>query len=259
MALTQMGCEPGMRAWLSRDSSVPTCLARLLSAAACGLLLTGFARIEDRVQVHGDGSAMVRRHAEFQDWSGWARLTGEARDKVDARDARHATLVCDMARRVGWSACEVSGNVVELERGFGKDDSPFSGADPGRAYLAIDRYLDHPLSRPMLRPALLGLQVGDDEQRTRALLQGMGYRHQLEVVMPGDIRLLLGREVPGIGRSVRFDLMAPEPPPGVDFDRDGANFIESSAGLLHSRWFPGLVLGLLALGGIVVVRRLRNG
>lgn len=259
MALTQMGCEPVIHARFPRGSSAPAWLARVLSAVACTLLLTGFARIEDRVEVHGDGSATVRRHAEFQDWSGWARLTGEARDKVDAREARHAALVCEMAARVGWSACEVSGNVVELERGFGKDDSPFSGADPGRAYLAIDRYLDHPLSRPMLRPALLGLQSGDDGQKTRALLQGMGYRHQLEVVMPGDIRLLLGREVSGIGRTVRFDLMDPEPPPGVDFDKDGANFIESSAGLLHSRWFPGLVLGLLALGGLVVVRRLRNG
>lgn len=259
MALMRMGCEPGMHARSSHDSSAPAWLARVLSAVACTLLLTGFARIEDRVEVHGDGSATVRRHAEFQDWSGWARLTGEAQDKVDAREARHAALVCDMAARVGWSACEVSGNVVELERGFVKDDSPFSGADPGRAYLAIDRYLDHPLSRPMLRPALLGLQSGDDAQKTRTLLQGMGYRHQLEVVMPGDIRLLLGREVSGIGRTVRFDLMDPEPPPGVDFDRDGANFIESSAGVLHSRWFPGLVLGLLALAGIVVIRRLRNG
>lgn len=259
MGLMRMESEPGMHARFARDSSAPAWRARVLAAVACTLLLTGFARIEDRVEVHGDGSATVRRHAEFQDWSGWARLAGETQNKVDARDARHAAMVCDMAERVGWSACEVSGNVVDLERGFDKNDSPFSGADPGRAYLAIDRYLDHPLSRPMLRPALLGLQAGDDDRKTRTLLQGMGYRHQLEVVMPGDIRLLLGREVSGIGRSVRFDLMAPEPPPGVDFDRDGANFIESSAGLLHSRWFPGLVLGLLALGAIAFIRRLRNG
>jgi hypothetical protein len=233
-------------------------LRPLLLAVACSLFLTGFARVEDRVQVHGDGSATLHRRAEFQDWAGWSRLTGETQRKADAREARHAKTICEVAKRIGWSDCKVTDNVVELEHGFDKDSSPFSGSGSGRAYLAIDRYLAHPLSRPMLQPALLGLQ-SSDAPKARALLQGMGYRHQLEVTMPGEIDLLLGREVSGVGRSVRFDLMAAEPPPGVDFEKDGANFIESPAGLLHSRWFPGLVLGVLALAGIALIRRLRNG
>jgi hypothetical protein len=233
-------------------------LKPLLLAAVCSLFLTGFARIEDRVQVYGDGSAKVHRHAEFQDWTAWPRLVGEKQRKTAAREAQHAKTICEVAKRVGWSDCKVTGNVVELEHGFDKDSSPFSGSESGRAYLAIDRYLAHPLSRPMVQPALLGLQ-STDAPKARALLHGMGYRHALEITMPGEIQRLLGRQVSGIGRIARFDLMASEPPPGVDFEKDGANFIESSSGLLHSRWFPGLVLGLLALGGVVLIRRLRNG
>lgn len=221
-------------------------------AVAC-VLLTAFAHIEDRVTVHGDGSATVTRVAVMQDWARWRDVSGVASRDREARDATREALVCNMARQSGWRTCALEGDTITLERSFDADD--VSGAERGRAYLALHRYLSVPAVRPMFQPPLLGLDAGDDNREAIATLQRMGFRHTLVVQMPGEITRLWGRDVSGVGDTLRLDLMTT--PPAFDPTEEHDTSIESHAGLLHGRWTALLVLGGLALVLVIGVRRLR--
>lgn len=222
-------------------------------AVAC-VLLTAFAHIEDRVTVHGDGSATVTRVAVMQDWARWREVSGVTPRRRQAREDTREAVVCDMARQAGWRACSLDGNTLTLERTFDADD--VSGSERGRAYLALHRYLSAPTVRPMFQPPLLGLDAGDDNREAIATLQRMGFRHTLVVQMPGEITRLWGKEVSGVGDTLRVDLMTT--PPAFDPTEEHDTFIESYAGWLHGRWTALLVLGGLGLVLVIAVRRLRR-
>lgn len=221
--------------------------------AAC-VLLTGFAHVQDRVTVHGDGSATVTRVAVMQDWARWRDVSGVAPRERRAREEQRETQVCDVAREAGWGTCSLEGDTITLERTFEADD--VSGSERGRAYLALHRYLSAPAVRPMFQPLLLGLDAGDDNREAIATLQRMGYRHTLVVEMPGEITRMWGREVSGQGDSVSFDLMST--PPAFDPTEEHDTVIESSAGLLYGRWTAMVVLAGLALLALWAARSLRR-
>lgn len=228
-------------------------------AALCVLGLCGFAQVQDRVVVQGDGGARVERRVVFQDWMRWPALAApeseRARRLQRSRDDTRARI-CETAREAGWDDCAMDADGLRLAFSVGSD-SPFSGSTQGTAYLAVDRLLGDSRLRPMFQPALLGLD-SDQDRRTMGALRALGYRHSLEITMPGEVRDILGTQVDARGDSIRFDLMADMPPPEYVPDADGNNFIHASAGLLHGRWTALLVLGALGLALLYGIRRLRD-
>ena len=219
-------------------------------------LLTGFVQIEDRVQVHGDGSATINRQAVLLDLSGMGHVAGREPDEETRKHVKKRRIwTCGMAKKAGWDSCDMTGNVIKLELHVPKNKSGFSTSEKGQASFALHHYLSGKLTRPFFPLINIGPIMDGSRENRDAIdqLKQMGYRHNLVVAMPGEIFLLWGRQVSDVGSEVRLDLLTEQP---AEVGDDG--FILSSAGVLHSQWFPALVIVILILAGVTWSRILRR-
>lgn len=221
--------------------------------------LCGFAHVQDRLEVHGDGGAKLERRVQFKDWARWPAVTAPGSDagrEAKRRQDDTRQRICQTAEEAGWERCTMDEHGLTLGFSVGSD-SPFSGTSKGTAYLAVDRLLGDARMRPMFKPMLLGID-SDQDRRTMRELRALDYRHTLEIVMPGALQDILGTRVDGRGETVRFDLMSETAPPEYRPFSDDNNFIHASAGFIHGRWTALLMLGAVGLILLFGIRRLRG-
>lgn len=211
--------------------------------------LTGFTQIEDRVKVHGDGSATIKRHAVFRDWDALKTLIG----KPVTQD-----MICPQAFDNGWSDCELDGNTINLKATIKKEDSFFSTADGTEVLFKLDRYIEDSMFKPIFEPMNIGLQTNEKNQMVIKQLKEMGFKHKLFIKMPGNITFFLGRKVKGMGDSFELDLMSEQMPANANFADENGHLIISSTGILHNKWFHMVILVIFGCAGILWARRLRS-
>lgn len=236
---------------------------RLLVLAFAFLLLPGHVQIRDEATVRGSGSAVARRTVTISGVDELDRVLelvpererGEKqRRKLQSEELK--AKICEGLTKNPeyWELCHWEGNALIVEKSWSKRESPFSSAHDGMTTFALHHWLGNGITRPPFPLIGVGPVMRDDREHRDFIenLRKQGFVLELKITMPGEIRMLWGKNVKDGQRTVMIDLLEEWP------EERQETFIMSEGGLLYSPVFHGVIIFTLTILGVIWVRRAKS-
>lgn len=237
--------------------------SRLLVLALAFVLLPGHMQIRDEAIVRGSGSAVAKRTVTISGADELDRVLelvpererGEKqRRKLQAEELK--AKICEGLTKdpALWELCHWEGNALIVEKSWSKRESPFSSAENGMTTFALHHWLGNGITRPPFPLIGIGPVMRDDREHRDFIedLRKQGFVLELQITMPGEIRMLWGKNVKDGQRTVTVDLLEEWPE-----DRP-ESFIMSEGGLLYSSVFHAVVIFTITIFGLIWMRRAKR-
>jgi hypothetical protein len=237
---------------------------RLALLCLAFVLLPGFVQIRDEVTVRGSGGAVAKRTVTISGADDLDRVLdlmpertrGEKQLRKLQSDELRAKICEGLTKDPRyWQLCHWDGNALVVERSWSKRESPFSSSENGMATFALHHWLSNPITRPPFPLVGIGPVMQDDAEH-RAFIRDLkekGFVLEVKVNMPGEIRMLWGKNEKNGRRSVTIDLLEPWPEELTE------TFIMSKEGLLYSPVFHYVVIFILMIVAFIWMRLAKRG
>lgn len=241
-----------------------TLASRVPLAVLAFLLLPGYVQIRDVATIRGSGGAVAKRTVTINGGEELERLLdlvpersrGEKQKRTLDRNELKAKLCEGLTKDPSyWQVCHWEGNALVVERSWSERESPFSSSENGKATFALHHWLGNSITRPPFPLIGIGPVMRDDAEHRKFIrdLRANGFVYELRVEMPGEIRMLWGKNVKSGWRTVTIDLLEPWPEERTE------TFIMSNAGLLYSPVFHFTLICIVTIVGIIWVRNAKRG